>query len=96
VLHRKRPKSLVLHDKWVNTCYVGGNGPVKRVRDRSWADYMVAITLAIGQDIRAQLELFKLLDQATSSPGELTHIRILDILAWKSKGTAPSEAAETS
>jgi hypothetical protein len=54
VLHRKRPKSIVLHDKWVNTCYVGGNGPVKRVRDRSWADYMVAITLAIGQDIRTQ------------------------------------------
>lgn len=96
VLHRKRPKSLVLHDKWVNTCYVGGGGPVERVRDRSWADYMVAITLAIGQDIRTQLELFKLLDQATSCPGELTHIRILDILAWKSKGTAPSVAAEAS
>lgn len=96
VLHRKRPKSLVLHDKWVNTCYVGTNGPVERVNRRSWADYMVAITLAIGNDIRTQLEAFKLLDEATSSPGELTHVRLLDILAWKSKGARPNEAAGTS
>jgi hypothetical protein len=57
---------------------------------------MEAITIAIGNDLRTQLELFSVLDQATSSPGELTHVRILDILAWKSKGTAPSEAAESS
>jgi hypothetical protein len=89
VLHRKRPKSLVLHDKWVNTCYAGTKGPVKRMKGRSWADYMVAITLAIGHDIRTQLEVFKLLDGATSSPGELTHVRLLDILAWQSKGATP-------
>lgn len=95
VLHRKRPNSLVLHDKWVNACYVGANGPVERVQNRSWADYMVEITRAIGYDIRTQREAFNLLDEATSAPGELTHVRILDILAWKSKGATPSEAAET-
>lgn len=34
VLHRTRPKSLVLHDKWVNTCYVGTNRPVERVKGK--------------------------------------------------------------
>lgn len=93
VLHRKRPQCLVLHDKWVHACYVGTNGPVPRVNDRTWADYMTAVTLAIGEDIRTQPEAFKLLDAATSSPGQLTHVRLLDILAWKSKGATPSESA---
>src|ERR1700745_2443503 len=74
---------------------VGINGPVERVKGRSWSDYMVAITLAIGHDIRTQLDAFKLREEATSSPGELTHVRLLDILAWKSKGATPSEAAGT-
>jgi hypothetical protein len=86
VLHRKRPQSLVLHDKWVNACYVGDHGPVGRAKDRTWADYMVEITVAIGNDIRNQLQVFQLLDESTSVPGELTHVRLLDILAWKSRG----------
>ena len=96
VLHRKRPRSLVLHDKWVNACYVGGNGPVERAKNRTWADYMVEITVAIGNDVRDQLQVFELLDQSTGLPGELTHVRLLDILAWKSKGAMASEAAEGS
>jgi len=35
VLHRKRPQSLVLHDRWVRACYVGGDGPVPRAQERS-------------------------------------------------------------
>ncbi len=89
VLHRKRPKSLVLHDKWVRACYVGHEGPVPAMKKRSWADYMAAISVAIGNDIRTQHNAFQKLDEATSSPGELTHVRILDILAWKSKGSTP-------
>jgi hypothetical protein len=96
VLHRKRPQSLVLHDIWVKACYLSTNGPVVPVKNRTWADYMTAITVAIGRDIRTQPEEFKLLAQAASSPGELTHVRLLDILAWKSKGSTPSEAAEDS
>lgn len=86
VLHRKRPQSLVLHDKWVNACYVSADGPIPRVRNRAWADYMVAITIAIGHDIRSQQAAFKVLDAATSTPGDLTHVRLLDILAWMSRG----------
>ncbi|MGD1252690.1 DUF6308 family protein [Mycobacterium seoulense] len=96
VLHRKRPETLVLHDKWVKACYVGDNRPVQLIRGRSWAEYMVAIICAIGEDLRTQPELFQLLDDKTSSPGELTYVRILDILAWKSRGTAPGETAGTS
>lgn len=85
ILHRKRPQSLVLHDKWVRRCYVGEDGPVPPSKDRSWADYMVAITHAIGHDIRTQQEAFDQLDRATGRPGELTHVRLLDIVAWSSK-----------
>lgn len=35
VLQRKRPESLVLHDKWVNACYVGGTTFRPRTPGRS-------------------------------------------------------------
>lgn len=95
VLHRKRPQSLVLHDKWVRACYVGADGPVKSVKNRPWADYMVAITLAIGDDIRTQQEAFKILDDAMSEPGDLSHVRLLDILAWMSKGLVATGPVES-
>lgn len=94
VLHRKRPESLVLHDRWVRACYLGEGAPVPRVKGRSWAEYMVAVTLAIGHNIRTQRAVFERLDAATSCPGELTHVRLLDILAWKSQGAEPSELVE--
>ncbi len=95
VLHRKRPESLVLHDIWVRACYVGHDAPVGYKKSRSWADYMVAITQAIGNDIRTQQSAFELLDKAASRPGELTHVRLLDMLAWRSQGSSPGEAADT-
>ncbi len=95
VLHRKRPECLVLHDIWVNKCYVGPNRPVARVARRSWADYMAEITIAIGNDIRTQRDGFVILDSAVRSPEKLSHVRLLDILAWKSQGSTPREAPET-
>lgn len=83
----------MLHDRWVRACYVGDGGPVPRADDRSWADYMTAITAAIGHDIRTQRSAFEVLDAATSTPGALTSVRLLDILAWMSQGKTPSEAA---
>jgi hypothetical protein len=96
ILHRKAPQSLVLHDKWVRACYVGDNGPVPRARDRSWADYMVAVTTAIGEDIRTQPGAFAQLDAATGAAGRLSHVRLLDILAWKSQGGSPVDGPEPS
>jgi hypothetical protein len=86
ILHRKRPQSLVLHDRWVNACYVSADGPVHLARKRSWADYMTAITVAIGNDIRNQRSAFDELAEATSAPGSLSHVRLLDIIAWTSRG----------
>jgi len=94
VLHRKRPQSLVLHDKWVRACYVGDDGSVTRAQERSWADYMTAITQAIGDDLRTQAAKFNQLDKATGKSGELSHVRLLDVLAWKSQGHTPVDALE--
>ena len=94
VLHRKRPASIVLHDKWVRACYVGDDAPVARAEVRSWAEYMSLISIAIGADIRAQPNQFARLAAACSCPGELTAVRLLDIVAWRSRGSSPSEAGE--
>ncbi len=91
VLHRKRPHSVVLHDRWVYACYVGDNFPVPRANGRSWADYMVLITNAIREDIVSQPEVFGVLEAAAGESGHLSSARLLDILAWSSKGEAPTE-----
>jgi hypothetical protein len=94
VLHRKASQSLVLHDRWVRACYVGDDSPVPFARSRTWADYMTAITAAISEDIRTQPAAFARLDAATGKPGRLSHVRLLDILAWKSRGESAASAGE--
>lgn len=89
ILHRKRPESIVLHDKWVRKCYVGEGLAVPVAKKRSRADYMVAITEAIGRDVREQPDAFMELGKAVGGPGKLSNIRLLDILAWRSRGNAP-------
>lgn len=93
VLHRKRPQHLVLHDKWVRACYLGHGRPVPAARTRTWADYMTRISAAIAHDLRTQVQQFEHLDQATYQPGELSHLRLLDILAWRSKGVTQTDDA---
>lgn len=82
VLHRKRPDSLVLHDTWVNACYVGDDGPVRRADKRTWAEYMVLLSSAMASDIREQPEQFAALQEASGASPALTDVRLLDILAW--------------
>jgi hypothetical protein len=89
VPHRKRPHCVVLHDRWVRACYVGDDAPVPSVKDRSWAEYMVLITDAVRNDIASQPEAFSVLEMAAGGQGELSHARLLDILAWHSRGTLP-------
>lgn len=94
ILHRKRPQFLVLHDTWVKSCYFGPKKPVLPVKGRSPSGYMVAITKAIGEDIRKQENLFEKLDEASHCPGELSHVRLIDILAWASRGNSPVKSDE--
>ncbi|WP_076263688.1 DUF6308 family protein [Intrasporangium flavum] len=96
VLHRKRPHSVVLHDRWVHACYVGDDAPVGRAKGRTWADYMVLITDAIKQDITSQPGAFGILRAAAGEPGRLSDVRLLDILAWNSKGDAPAVSPDDS
>lgn len=93
VLHRKRPLSVVLHDRWVRACYVGDHGPVPRAKERTWAEYMVLVTDVIRQDITRQREAFALLANAVRGPVVLSDIRILDIVAWRSQGRSALQAS---
>lgn len=96
VLHRKRPQSVVLHDKWVRACYVGDDRPVPPADKRRWVQYMGEITIAIGNDLATQPEAFAAIEAAVSSPATLSRVRLLDILAWKSQGTLRVDGITTS
>lgn len=85
VLHRKRPASIVLHDRWVRECYLG-TPSVLRATNRSWADYMVLISLAIRDDLSGHADQFARLATASGEAATLSPVRLLDILAWRSKG----------
>lgn len=87
ILHRKHPESLPLHDKWVRQCYLGTEA-VPRVRTRSWADYMVLVTVGMKDDLLRHRSEFHALRNAVQGPSHLTDLRLLDILAWTSKGAS--------
>ena len=93
VLHRKRPASLALHDKWVQACYLGDHGPVLRVKTRSWAAYMVAVSHAIAKDLRGQPRQFEQLQTACNAQPALSDLRLLDILAWNVGQERPGDYA---
>ena len=82
VLHRKRPESLALHDRWVQACYLGEGAPVPRARSRSWAGYMTLVGQAMARDLRTQPQQFSALQDVSKAQPPLTDLRILDILAW--------------
>lgn len=89
ILHRKHPKSLPLHDKWVRRCYLGSDGvPIDQTRP--WADYMALVTQAIKTDLTRQQDEMATLRTAVQGSVKLTDLRLLDILAWTSKGKSAS------
>lgn len=89
VLHRKRPTSIVLHDRHVRACYVSHNGPIVADKNRSWAEYMAQLTLAIREDLVTQRGAFEELSRFVAGRTPLSQVRILDILAWSSRGQEP-------
>ena len=84
VMHRKRPASVVLHDRWVYACYVGGGAPVPRAPRRTWAQYMTLLTLAVRAELRDQAEVLDSIAQV--APEDITRVRLLDIIAWHAQG----------
>lgn len=89
ILHRKRPASVVLHDRWVRECYLGSPA-VLRATNRSWAEYMVLISLAIRDDLSDHEDQFNKLATSSGEAATLSPVRLLDILAWRSKGSSPT------
>src|SRR5690606_33720546 len=97
VLHRKRPASIALHDQWVQACYVGTRAlgcPVPKVKERSWADYMVAVSQAMAADLRDGAKQFEQLQHASRAQPALTDLRLLDILAWRTGQSAIPSSEE--
>lgn len=86
ILHRKRPALLCLHDKWVRLCYLGEGAPVPNAKVRSWAEYMKLVSQAMAHDIRSQSEQVATLRSAVGGSSEITDLRLLDIVAWSSRG----------
>lgn len=84
VLHRKRPSSVALHDTWVKACYVGSDGPVPEaaVGERSWSEYMVAVSRAMAHDLRNGARQFHEIQAVSRARPPLSDLRLLDILAW--------------
>ena len=98
IVHRKRPASLALHDKWVHNCYVGAEGPVPPAGkgERTWADYMSLVALAMAADLRSQRGEFKRLqEQSFAEHPPLTNLRLLDILAWHQGRSGQEEQTST-
>lgn len=85
VMHRKRPEAVVLHDRWVQACYLGDGAPVPGARSRrSWGEYMSLLTLAVRADLRDQAEVLDSIAQV--APEDITRVRLLDIIAWHAQG----------
>jgi Family of unknown function (DUF6308) len=81
ILHRKRPKFVPIHDKFVRKCYVGGEGyPVHPNKNRMWADYASEMAAAMDGDIRRQ---FTTLEHLRADSGaDVSTLRVLDVIAW--------------
>ncbi len=83
MLHRKRPESIPLHDRWVWSCYVGEVGhPVPRAKRRTWREYMTLVAQEMARDLREQPDQFAVLQASSKATPPLSDLRILDIVAW--------------
>jgi hypothetical protein len=85
VLHRKRPEFFVLHDKQVKNCYWGtGAVPAVKRGTRTWAEYMVQVSLAIRDDLVTQSDAWERLrvESAPEVARPVSLLRLLDIVAW--------------
>ncbi len=88
IYHRKRPKFALLHDRWVRACYVGSGAPVRDDPDRTWAEYMISLSLEVRNDLVANADVLGDLREHPGIGDRVSDLRILDILAWSSRGGA--------
>ena len=83
VLHRKRPDLVPLYDSRIFESYTAP-GVVERSASRSWRDFMGLLLRQMRADLRAEAEGFTALERVAAGAGaELTRLRILDVLVWR-------------
>lgn len=88
VLHRKRPNFFALHDSRVSQCYYDIAGGIETDKNRTRAQSMAVFTQRVAQDVTNQPEQLDRLAQAVKGAVPLTHVRLLDIIAWKANGNS--------
>lgn len=92
VLHRKRPRFMPLHDRFVAACYLGSSPryPVQPVESRTWVDYWTQMSTAINADLNGQRGQWGHL--ATMAPRDVPRLRLLDVVARNAgKASAQNE-----
>jgi hypothetical protein len=86
VLHRKRPDLVPIYDSRIFEAYTAP-GVISRY-ERSWQDFIALLCGQMREDLRAEAEAFGELQEAAADAGaELTRLRILDILVWRTAGS---------
>ena len=83
VLHRKRPDLVPLYDSRIFEAYTAP-GALPRATDRAWADFIFDLCRQMREDLQAEQEAFDQLVRLAGDAGaDLSRLRILDILVWR-------------
>lgn len=83
VLHRKRPDLVPLYDSRIFESYTAP-GAIERSAHRTWRGSMTLLLRQMRADLRAESGAFDELQQVAAGVGaELSRLRILDILVWR-------------
>ncbi len=85
VLHRKRPDLVPLYDSRIFAAYTVAAVERAGERERSWVSVMDELCRSMRSDLQEQAEAFEQLSAVARDAGaELTWLRILDIVVWRS------------
>ncbi|MDP9496919.1 MAG: DUF6308 family protein [Actinomycetota bacterium] len=84
VLHRKRPDLVPLYDSRIFEAYTAP-GAIDRSAHRTWGEFMGRLLRQMRTDLQAERAAFGVLQQVARGAGaELTRLRVLDVLVWRS------------
>ncbi len=83
VLHRKRPDLVPLYDSRIFESYTAP-GAVERSSHRSWQESMTLLLQQMRADLQQEAGTFAALERVAAGAGaQLTRLRILDVLVWR-------------
>ncbi len=83
VLHRKRPDLVPLYDSRIFDSYTAP-GALDRGASHTWREFMTGLLKAMRADLRSEQAAFAALQALARGAGaEITRLRILDVLVWR-------------